>query len=723
MPDDHDLQTPRDLPLPVLGADFKSAFQAIARHFSRPSSSDVIFSGIPISEETADPEEVERIAHRIGLEVETFDVSSLTDRRLLLPAIVRFKDGRYAAVIERASNGELLFGFDTSVDMLEAERDSLMSARVAQAFAFSALYLNSVERAESGSSQQIEKRHWLFGTLKAFWRGYAYIALAAIFINLIALATPIFTMNVYDRVLPNKATSSLLTLAAGVAVALIFDMLLKGARSVIIDQTGRAADVKISYLLFDKVLHTSMSARPSSTGEYANRISQIEFVREFFTSNTISTLIDSTFVFIFLIAIYIIAGWLAVIPLIALCIAILIGLIAQHRIGKRVARAANESAQRQSLLVETISTIETVKTLKAETPLLRKWNELTKNSSRTSEEIKQLSSSAANATSFVQQLVSIVLVIAGAFEFAKGNMSTGAIIATVMLSGRTVGPLAQITMTLARLRQASLSLKILDGIMELPDDRPSTTGFVSRPINIGEFQFEDASFQYPGNDQTVLKGINLSVKAGERVGIIGRIGSGKTTIGRLLAGLYQPVSGRLLIDNIDTRQYHPAVVRGAVSLVGQSADLFSGTLKENLLLGNPNATDEEIIAAAKKAGVDEFATMHPRGYDLSVGERGNNLSGGQRQAVAIARMLLVNPKIVFLDEPTGAMDLASEKQLIRTLSTAFGQDTTLVISTHRYSLLDIVDRLIVLDQGRIVADGPKEKVLAALVARAQTAKV
>ncbi len=704
------------------GSDFKSAFQAIARYFGRPSSHEVIFSGIPITESSVEFDEVEQIASRIGLEVEYVSVSNLKDVRLPLPAIVQFQNGSYAAVIERASNGHLLFGFDNSSGLLEAEREGLMSAKVDHAYAFSALYLNSADRAEVGTSQQIEKRHWLFGTLKTFWRGYAYIALAAVFINLIALSTPIFSMNVYDRVLPNKATSSLLTLAAGVSIALIFDMLLKGARSIIIDQTGRAADIKISYMLFDKVLHTSLSARPSSTGEYANRISQIEFVREFFTSNTIATLIDSTFVFIFLIVIYIIAGWLAIIPLIALFCAIFIGLIAQHRIGKRVARAANESAQRQSLLVETISIIETVKSLKAETALLRKWNELTKNSSRTSEEIKQLSASAANATSFIQQMVSIILVIAGAFEFAKGNMSTGAIIATVMLSGRTVAPLAQITMTLARLRQASLSLSILNTIMELPEDRPSTTGFVSRPIDIGEFQFEDVGFQYPGNDQMVLKSVNLSVKVGERVGIIGRIGSGKTTIGRLLAGLYLPVSGRLLVNNIDIRQYHPAVVRGAVALVSQNADLFSGTLKENLLIGNPNATDDEIIEAAKKAGVDEFATLHPRGYDLSVGERGNNLSGGQRQAVAIARMLLVKPKIVFLDEPTGAMDMASEKQLIRALASAFGKDTTLIISTHRFSLLDIVDRLIVLDQGKIVADGPKDKVLAALAARAQMTK-
>ena len=265
----------------------------------------------------------------------------------------------------------------------------------------------------------IEKRHWLFGTIRTFWRGYVYVALAAIFINLIALAIPIFTMNVYDRVLPNKATSSLLALAGGAAVALIFDFILKSARASIIDQTGREADIKLSYALFDKVLHANMAARPGSTGEYANRISQIEFVREFFTSNTISTLINSFFVFIFLGVIYLIGGWLAVIPLVALFIAFSIGYVAQHRIGKRVARAANESAQRQSLLVEAISTIETIKTLKAEGLLLRKWNELTKNSSRTSEDIKQLTANASNMTAFVQQMVTIVLIIAGSHRICQ----------------------------------------------------------------------------------------------------------------------------------------------------------------------------------------------------------------------------------------------------------------------------------------------------------------
>ena len=700
-----------------------SAFQAIARHFERPTSADVLLSGAMPDQTSPELEDLVRIAERIGMEVSRQPNFKPSGSSAMLPALLELADGRFLAVLERLADGKLSVVVGGQTNRSAIDDQLLAQAKIKNVYSFTPVYLNASERRAAGEGEQIEKRHWLFGTIRTFWRGYVYVALAAMFINLIALAIPIFTMNVYDRVLPNKATSSLLALAAGAALALLFDLILKTARSSIIDQTGREADVKLSYLLFDKVLHANLAARPGSTGEYANRISQIEFVREFFTSNTISTVIDSFFVFIFIGVIYLIGGWIAVIPFIALILAFIIGFIAQHRIGKRVAKAANESAQRQSLLVEAISTMETVKSLKAEGLLLRKWNELTKKSSGTSEEIKQLSSSAAIATAFVQQLVSIVLIVAGAFEFANGNISSGAIIAIVMLSGRAVAPLSQITMTLARMRQATLSLRILDTIMNLPDDRPASAGFVSRPIANGRFQFEDASFTYPGSDHAVLKSLNLNVSAGERVGIIGKIGSGKTTIGRVLSGLYTPTAGRLLIDGIDVRQYHPAIVRGSIFLVGQSADLFSGTLKENLLMAKQDATDDEILVASKKAGVDDFAILHPRGYDLPVGERGSNLSGGQRQAVALARMFLAKPKIVFLDEPTGSMDLASEKLLTRNFATAFDRDVTLVISTHRYSLLELVDRLVVLDNGRIVADGPKQKVLDALAARMPSVRV
>ena len=521
-------------------------------------------------------------------------------------------------------------------------------------------------------------------------------------------------MNVYDRILPNEAISTLWVLAIGVGMAILFDLLLKTARAALIDHAGRKADLRISYLLFEKVLNTSLAARPQSTGEYANRVTQYEFVREFFTSNTISVFIDTAFVVVFLLVIYAIAGWLAIIPAIAFIISIVVGLVAQRRIGKYVAASMNEASQRQSLLVESISTVETIKSLQAEPYLLRKWREHSKNAANTSEQIKRLSAATANIMQFVQQLVTVALVVAGAYAFSEGQVSTGAIIASVMLAGRAVAPLGQIAITLSRFRQAMLSLKMLNSIMEQPEDRPDTVGFVNRPIRSGAMTFKNVGFVYPGSETEVLSGLNFSVKPGERIGVIGRIGSGKTTLGRLIGRLFLPTSGELLIDGIDVRQYHPSEVRAAVGIVAQAGDLFSGTVKENLLMARPDATDEEIIDAAKAAGVDEFVSRHPRGYDMNVGERGTNLSGGQRQMVAIARLLLTKPKIVFMDEPSGSMDLASERQLIKQLKQAFDETTTLIISTHRYSMLEIVERLVVVEQGRIVADGPKEQVIRAL---------
>ncbi len=700
---------------------FDMAFQSIARFFGRPASPTVLFSGIPFDPAAIELEDVERLGNRIGLEVAEIPAKKVSSGEFEPPMLVEMDDGQFIAILENIRGARYSCSKTSETAPEEIDLEALKQRGVKRAFGFSTIYVNSAERAEVGGAASIENRHWLFGTMRAFWRGYVHVALAAAFINIIALASPLFIKNVYDRVLPNKATSTLIVLASGVILALFFSLLLNRARAAIIDHTGRNAEQKISYILFDKVLHSSLAARPRSTGEYANRISQFEFVREFFTSNTIATIIDGLFIFIFLFVIYLIAGWLFVIPLVAFVVTLIIGLVAQYRIGKLVTRAANEAAQRQSLLVEAISTIETVKILRAEKPILRKWTELTKNASRTSEQIKQLSSAAANITQFVQQIVSVVIIIAGSYEFAAGNVSTGEIIAVVMLASRAIAPLSQIAMTLARLRQALLSLKILNGIMKQPEDRPNTVGFVNREIKSGDFAFQDVAFAYPGTDYPVLRGINLNVKAGERVGIIGRIGSGKTTLGRLLGGLYTTEIGRVLIDGIDIRQYHPAEIRSAVSIVGQSVDLFSGTLKENIQLGRPDANDEEIIDAAKRSGVEEFATQHPAGYDMPIGERGENLSGGQRQSVAIARLLLMKPKIVFLDEPSGSMDLASERQLIKNLRNAFKNDVTLVISTHRYSLLEIVDRLVVLERGMVVADGPKDQVLSALAARAKAA--
>ncbi len=693
---------------------FKSCFSAVAAYLGRPSAETVLFSGVPISETRIEVQEIRHLAERIGLETIEFSHRDFTRGRFDLPAII-FRPNRLpiAILAEQSDGAEFLTGPQED-GRTSVSRAELMAVPISGGVGFSITYANTAENMTVGNAAKIERPHWLYGTLGMFWRSYSRVALAAIFINLLAIASPIFTMNVYDRILPNKSISSLWVLAIGVSTAILFDLLLKTARAALIDHAGRKADLRISYMLFEKVLNTSLSARPASTGEYANRVTQYEFVREFFTSNTVSVFIDTAFVFIFLLVIYAVASWLVIVPIIAFVAAVIIGLVAQQRIGKRVAASMNEASQRQALLVESISTVETIKSLRAEAYLLRKWREHSKNAANTSEKIKQLSAAAANMTQFVQQLVTVALVVAGAYAFDSGAISTGAIIAAVMLSGRAVAPLGQLAMTISRFRQAMLSLRVLNSIMQQPEDRPDTVGFVNRPIRVGALTLRNVGFVYPGTETEVLTGVNLSINPGERVGIIGRIGSGKTTFGRLVGRLYLPTTGELLLDGIDVRQYHPSEVRAAVGIVAQAGDLFSGTIKENLLMARPEATDEEIILAAKAAGVDEFVSRHPRGYDMNVGERGTNLSGGQRQAVAIARLLLTKPKIVFLDEPSGSMDLASERQLIKQLKVAFDEKTTLIISTHRYSMLEIVDRLIVVEQGRIVADGPKEKVIQAL---------
>ena len=693
---------------------FKSCFAAVAAYLGRPSAETVLFSGVPLSSDRIGLDEIRNLAERIGLEVSSFDSRDFWRWRFDLPAIV-FRAG--LPPIALLADAPDIDGYVTAPQEdggTSITRTRLLGDQIEAGVSFSISYVNAAENMNVGLAQKIERRHWLTGTLGDFWRSYYRVALAAVFINLIAIASPIFTMNVYDRILPNKAISTLWVLAIGVTMAILFDLLLKTARAALIDHAGRKADLRISYLLFEKVLNTSLAARPASTGEYANRVTQYEFVREFFTSNTISTFIDTAFVFVFLLVIYAIAGWLAIVPAIAFVISVIVGLVAQRRIGKYVAASMNEASQRQSLLVESISTVETIKSLQAEPYLLRKWREHSKNAANTSEQIKSMSAATANIMQFVQQMVTVALVVCGAYAFSEGQVSTGAIIASVMLSGRAVAPLGQIAITLSRFRQAMLSLKVLNSIMSQPEDRPDTVGFVNRPIRSGAMTFKNVGFVYPGTDTEVLTGLNFSVKPGERIGIIGRIGSGKTTLGRLVGRLFLPTSGEFLIDGVDVRQYHPSEVRSAVGIVAQAGDLFSGTIKDNLLMARPDATDEEIIDAAKAAGVDEFVSRHPRGYDLNVGERGTNLSGGQRQAVAIARLLLTKPKIVFMDEPSGSMDLASERQLIKQLKQAFDHTTTLIISTHRYSMLEIVDRLIVVEQGRIVADGMKDDVIRAL---------
>lgn len=697
-----------------------AALKAVARHFERPDSDTILVAGLPLEGDLT-PDLLIRAAERIGLKAQVV-TSRLTD--LLpgaLPVILTRKDKPPVAVLSRRSDGFYALAGPSGGPAGTVGQDSLAADYAGVAVTFKPVYAPGDVLKGGEETARIAREHWFWGTLKQHRRDYLHIILAASFINLLGLAAPLFMMNVYDRVLPNKAIPTLWVLAIGLMLALAFDFLLKSARARLIDDVGRRIDMKLASALYEKVLNISLSVRPASTGAFVNRVSQYEFIREFFTSSTIALFTDLLFIFIYLLVIWQLAGWVAGFPAAAVLIVIGAGLVLQRAVAKKLTVAQNEASMRQGLLVETVSSIETIKSLRAEGHLLRRWDNYAQSASGTAEEIKSLTSFGVNLSQFIQQLVTVGIIVGGTYAFAEGNISTGALIATVILSSRALAPLSQIAMTLTRARQALLSIKLLDEIMNMADDRIATRSFVNRTVSKGQIEMRGVKFRYPQTERLVLNGMSVSIKPGEKVGIIGRIGSGKTTLARLISGLYFPSEGEVLLDGVDIRQYHPYEVRRAVGLVVQEADLFQGSVKENILIAKPDATDDEVIEAARLAGVDAFVSQHPMGYDMPVGERGSALSGGQRQSIALARVLIEKPNILVLDEPTSSMDIQSERRLLTLLRDAIAPDQTVLIATHRQSMLELVDRLIVIDQGRIAADGKRDDVLKALAGKAQAA--
>jgi ATP-binding cassette subfamily C protein LapB len=690
------------------------ALKTVARHFERPDSDTILTSGLPLVDGKLTLDLLFRAAQRIGLKCRQLDARLEDVLPVELPSIL-FLDGDVPAVVTREVSDDT---YAVQLPNLKGVRrvrfEDLEKRYSGQAVAFELVY--SAPGGEGGDKEaaRLGAEHWFWSVLRRHRKDYLTIILAASLINLLGLAGPLFIMNVYDRVLPNKAFPTLWVLAIGLLLALAFDFILKWARAKLIDDTARHIDIRLSSALFEKVLNMSLTVRPGSTGAFVSHISQYEFLREFITSNTVALFTDLAFIAIYFLVIWQLSGWLVIFPAIAVIVVLVVGFVLQYLMGRKLSVAQGQSAMRQGLLVETISSIETIKSLRAEGHLLRRWDDNAHATSGNAEEIKFLSATGVNIATLMQQLTTVGIVIGGAYSFATGDMSTGAIIATVILSSRAIAPLSQIAMTLTRARQAWLSYKLLDNIMNLPDERVSTRSFVNRRVTGGAYQFNQVKFHYPQSDRNVLSGLTIKIGAGEKVGLIGRIGSGKTTVARLMSGLFLATEGEILLDGVDIRQYHPQEVRKAVGLVVQEADLFEGSVKENILLGDPNASDEELIAAARLAGVDAFVSQHPMGFDMPTGERGAALSGGQRQAIALARVLIRKPKILILDEPTSSMDVPSERELIKHLKKAITKEQTVLVSTHRHGMLELVDRLMVLERGRIVADGPRDAILKAM---------
>ncbi len=556
-------------------------------------------------------------------------------------------------------------------------------------------------------------RAWFWGTIFSSWRIYIEVVFAALLVNIFMLATPLFIMNVYDRVVPNQAIPTMWVLAVGAGTVFGFDFVLRTLRGYFVDVAGKKADVLISSRLFEQVLGMRMDSQPASSGALASQLREFETLRDFFTSTTLVALIDLPFVFFFIAIIWYVGGPVAYIPLIAVPIVLLFGLFVQVPLNMAVRKTFRESQQKHAILIEAIGGIETIKSTRAEGRLQKNWERFAALTAKSSMRSRLLSGMATNFTLLASHLVTVGVVIAGVYRISDGLMTVGALVAATILSGRSMQPLAQVAGLLTRYHQSMAALSALDKIMKAPVERPHGKVFLHRPEFSGNLEFKDVVFSYPRQEVKALDKISFRIKGGERVGIIGRIGCGKSTIERLMLGLYEPTEGAVLLDGTDLRQIDPADLRRNIGCVPQDVYLFFGSVKENIALGTPHADDAAILRAARIAGVEDFIRHNPAGFDLQVGERGQALSGGQRQTIALARALIHDPAILILDEPTSSMDNRSEEQFKLKLKEIL-EGKTLILITHRASMLSLADRLIVIDSGRVVADGPKDKVLEAL---------
>ena len=646
--------------------------------------------------------DVIEVTQRAGLQ------ASYGKRRLcdfdagLAPALLLLERNRAVVYHGRTKDGQLLiFDPDMGDGIGEVSEENLHKSYTGYAILF-----RRNHREDVSTGVVSHTGHWFWSAMAANRWSYIQVALAAALANLLGLSTSIFIMVVYDRILPNEATESLIALTLGVGIALSFDFILKLLRAGFIDRAGQKADMIMGRRVFDQLLNIRMKSRTGSTGAMTSTIREFETLREFFTSATLVALVDLPFIALFVFVIHLVGGPLALVPAMAVPIVLLTGLAVQPLLSRLAEQALADGQSKQSVLVEAVSGLETIKTTAAANAMRGRWENAIERQSSHGARSRALTQFALNLTGFTQQAAQVVIVFYGVFLVTDGQASMGALVASVMLTGRALAPLGQLAQTLTRANQAHSAFRNLNALMQAESERPEGRNWISRPDCKGRISFKDVHFAYPGQTDDTLAGVTFSIEPGEKVAVLGPIGSGKSTVARLLLGLYEPRAGSVMLDNVDIRQIDPGDLRRNVGSVLQDIWLFSGTVRDNIASGAVRPRDEDLIRAGKIAGVEDFVSHNPNGYDLKLAERGEGLSGGQRQAIALARALVGQPPVLLLDEPTSAMDVKTEAKVIERLKQAT-QDTTMMIVTHRTSLLDLVDRVIVIEGGRISVDGPK----------------
>lgn len=680
---------------------------------SRAVNASGAVQGLPLVNGCLNPELFQQAAKRCGFDSKIVHRSLRQIHQVTLPVVLLLENDEAVILTALPKKG------NPEVVVLSSGGGTQTVSRelLEKAYTGIALYVKpsyEFERRSDFNAKSL-KKNWFWGTLWRFRSFYARVCLATLVINILALSSSIFVMNVYDRVVPNEAIDTLFVLAIGVVIAYSFEFALKMLRTLFVDRAGHRIDLILGSEIYSRILGMKFGQRPASAGSLASQARSYESLREFFTSATVATLADLPFVFVFVGVIYLLGGTFVAIPLLAgLGLALLIGLVMQIPISRAVASAYNASNQRQALFVEGIQAMEAIKATRSESEMQSRMEETMQVSAKAEVKSRGYSHLAMNLTALIQHLVSISIIIAAFYAVTNEEMTMGAMIACVILSGRAMGPMAMVASILTRLQQSRRSLVGLNQIMEMDVERDERgAGYLSVQEFKPEIRIENLRFGYDPDSAPVLDGINLSIQPGERVAILGKIGSGKSSLLRLLMKLEQPIDGGISVSGIDLRQFDPAEIRQHMGYLPQDPTLLYGTLRSNLKAGCPWIEDQALLEAIDAAGLAGFIRSLPRGIDHPVAEGGRSLSGGQRQSVAAARALVEKPELLVFDEPTSSMDTSSEKRFLSKLDEYLSADTgrTMIVATHRRTVLSIVDRVVVIENGKVIADGPKEKVV------------